>query len=445
MTNELRRALAAHLPRGAHAVCAVSGGPDSMALLCLAHATAGALGIRVTCAHFNHGLRAAESDGDEAFVREQCAARGIAFCSGRADIRAARAPGESLEAAARRLRYAFLLSVDPDAFVLTAHTADDNLETVLMHLIRGASLRGLAGIPPVRGRIVRPLLGITRAQILDYLTREKIPYRIDSSNELDAFLRNRLRHHVVPQLAAENPSIAVRVQEASARLRAEDELLDTLALQALSSARRGDALSCTVLRSHPVALRRRAVRLFLLACGVSELSARQIEAVCALADSPHPAAEVDLCSGFRAAREYDLLRVQCGDIPDGFVPTQLRIPGRTALPGAGMTVVCRLAQAHQIDDIPCDFAVHYTGGTITARPRRSGDTLRLAGGRRSLKKLMIDRKIPAVQRSRVPVFCDAGGILAVAGIGADVSRLPRAGEPALYIQLEKEASCHEPA
>ncbi len=442
MTDELRRFLTEHLPRGAHAVLAVSGGPDSMALLHAASCLRTPLDLRLTCAHFNHHLRGADADADERFVREQCALLGMPFVSGGADVAAEALTGESLEEAARRLRYAFLRSVDPDAYLLTAHNANDNLETMLMHLIRGASLRGLSGIPPVRGKILRPLLRVTRGEILAYLAETGTPYRLDTSNDSDAFLRNRVRRHIVPLLIAENPSLAHSAQAAAERLREEDQLLDSLAAKALDSARKPGGLSCAALRQAAPPLLRRALRLFFMENQVLELSARQIEAVCALTASSDPAAEINLAGGITAAREYDLLYLRRADAPASFAPAVLAIPGTTKIPALHLQIRCQIADTREFDAIPCDFAVHYTGGAITVRPRETGDTIRLPGGRRTLKKLMIDRKIPAARRALVPVFADEQGVLAVYGIGIDRDRLPRAGERVLYLKIERE-TCSE--
>ena len=439
MTADVLRFLRQHLPDDAHVICAVSGGPDSMALLRAVHAVRGALGIRLSCAHFNHHLRAEESDEDEAFVRDFCAQLGIAcYCSGGDVARAASETGESLEEAARRLRYHFLLSVDPEAYVLTAHTADDNLETMLMHLIRGASLRGFAGIPPVRGRVLRPILTCTREDVMRYLSETGTPYHTDHTNEEDNCLRNRVRHHVVPLLRAENPSVAKSAQAAAARMREEDTLLDTLASEALEQARTGDAVSCAVLRTQPAALLRRAIRLALAELEPPELSSRHIEAVCELVFSEDPSAQISLPGGLCARREYDALAISAAQPDTGFAAVPLQIPGTTKIKELGLSITCQIAHNRELDDIPCDFAVHYTGTGICVRPRQPGDTIRLSAGTKPLKKLLIDRKIPAAQRSRIPVFADANGVLAVYGIGVNLDRLVQAGQPVLCIQIKKE-------
>ena len=204
---------------GAQVVCAVSGGADSMAMLCCLRELAAELSVYVRAAHFNHRLRGAESDGDEAFVRAFCAAEGIELVCG-----APEKPARS-EEEAREQRYAFLDSIPCDA-VAIAHTAEDNLETLLQHLLRGSGLRGLGGIPPRRGRYVRPLLAVSHAQARDYLRARGTGWREDATNAEDSCQRNRLRHGVLPLLAAEMPELPLRVTELTALVRADDALLD---------------------------------------------------------------------------------------------------------------------------------------------------------------------------------------------------------------------------
>jgi tRNA(Ile)-lysidine synthase len=228
---EVRRFLAAHAPGGGPGVVAVSGGPDSVALLrALLEAGCGPL----TVAHVNHQLRGAESDADEAFVRELADRLGVAFRSTRVDT-PKEATGDNLEATARRVRYAWLAEVAAEVgaeWVATGHTADDQAETVLHRLIRGTGLRGLRGIapeqswraggvsplfspesgnrgltPPARQVLLRPLLTLTRAELLEHLASLGQPYREDSSNADPRFTRNRIRRELLPLLKTFNPQV----------------------------------------------------------------------------------------------------------------------------------------------------------------------------------------------------------------------------------------------
>jgi tRNA(Ile)-lysidine synthase len=223
LVGRVRQSLAAFGPP-ATVVAAVSGGPDSVALL---RALSMTLSSRVVVAHMNHGLRGVAGDEDEAFVarlvewlRDEATAR-LEFRSARRDV-LAEAAGDNLEAAARRIRYAWLAEVaraERAAWVATGHTADDQAETVLFRLLRGTGLAGLAGIAARRPlapgvELVRPLLGTTRADVLDFLRTIGQDFRDDATNADRRFTRNRIRHELLPRLAEYNP----RVTEVLGRL-----------------------------------------------------------------------------------------------------------------------------------------------------------------------------------------------------------------------------------
>ena len=220
------------IPDDATLVLAVSGGPDSMALL---HGAARLVETdvrrwRLTVAHLDHALRPDSAD-DARFVAEAAEALALRFEGLRTDVAAlARDEGRSIEEAAREARYRFLEAVAPEgALIATAHTADDAAETVLLNLLRGSGLAGARGIPARRGRIVRPLLDVRRATLRGLLDAAGIGYRIDPSNEDPAFLRNRVRNEVLPLLEEIRPGAAERIGQFS-RLAADDEaLLEDLA------------------------------------------------------------------------------------------------------------------------------------------------------------------------------------------------------------------------
>ena len=201
------------LQPGDRVVCAVSGGADSVALLYALKLLEEKLQISVSAAHFNHRLRGAESDADEQFVRNLCDRLNIPLIVGAGDVVSGK---KGLEAAARNARYAFLRTLPGK--IATAHTADDNAETVLMHMLRGTGLKGLGGIMPVNGNVIRPLLAATRQDVLIFLEEHHLRYTEDSSNHTDAFLRNRLRHHIIPLLRQENPKFAENISQMALRL-----------------------------------------------------------------------------------------------------------------------------------------------------------------------------------------------------------------------------------
>ena len=201
------------LPEGG-ALCAVSGGLDSMCLLEMTVRQGQKQGRRVAAAHFNHQLRGAEADRDEAFVRDWCAAREIPFFAGRGDVRAfAEETGRTVEEAARQLRYEFLEKIrrrEGFGCILTAHHADDSAETMLLNLLRGTGLKGLTGIPEKRDCILRPLLSVTRAELAAYAAEHRIPFVEDSTNGTDDAARNMLRHQVLPVLKKLNPRVVAQ-------------------------------------------------------------------------------------------------------------------------------------------------------------------------------------------------------------------------------------------
>lgn len=191
---------------------ALSGGADSCALLCVLNELKERLGITLKACHINHNLRGEESDRDERFVRELCERLGVPLTVYSVDVRAALGKHESIEEAARRLRYeCFDKTTVSGGIIATAHTANDSAETVLMNLIRGTGTKGLSGIPPVRGSFIRPLIYCTREDTERYCTEHGIAYVTDSTNLIDDCTRNKIRHSVIPLLREFNPSFIAAV------------------------------------------------------------------------------------------------------------------------------------------------------------------------------------------------------------------------------------------
>ncbi len=398
-------------------VCAVSGGADSAALLFAFYLLKEKLDIRLEAAHFNHRLRGEESDRDEAFVRSFCDRYDIPLHLGSGHI----VPGKKgLEAAARDARYAFLRKLPGK--IATAHTADDNAETVLMHLVRGTGLKGLGGITPVRGNVIRPMLSVTRADVEAFLEEWCISHVEDSSNGEDTFLRNRLRHHVMPYLKEENPRLAENLSRMALRLRKDEEFL--------SSQAKFPALpTVETLKTMAPAIRSRCLERFLKESGVKEPEDIHISALEALVFSEKPSARGHFPGGVTIARQYDRLvalkEEACLPI------TKLNIPGETII--GEFTVTC--TPATDIVNSADVFTVS-PEGPVLFRSRRSGDRIRLSGGTKSLKKHFIDRKIPAAQRDQIPVLSDEAGLLALYGSGVHLDRSAKT-LPAMTIHIEK--------
>lgn len=423
--------------RGDSVLCAVSGGADSMAMLWCLHLLQKQLGITVSAAHFNHRLRGAEADRDEAFVRAFCQTHGIPLTVGSAEVaQYAAAHAMGIEEAARECRYAFLQSRACDKLA-TAHTADDNAETVLLHLMRGSGLRGLCGIPPQRGKLVRPLLSVTRGQIVAFLQAEGITWVEDSTNAEDSCMRNRLRHSVMPALHDMVPRLSERLTAQSRLLREEDQYLDTLAAALL---REEDGVyACAPLRAAPEVLQRRALRLMTRGVLAQDVSFAHIAALQGILTSPNPSAQCALPHGYIARRRYDGIEI-VRETAETFPETALKVPGETFLPTLGMKITCEITENFKKSvNSPFRFAVKYdmiTQSILWVRPRRSGDQMSVDGvHRKTLKKLFIERRIPRAERERTAVLTDGERVLAVVGIGMDLRYIPAEGEPAAIIQI----------
>ena len=383
-------------------ICAVSGGADSVALLFALYLLKDKLDIHLEAAHFNHHLRGEESDRDESFVREFCDRYDIPLHLGGGEIKSGK---KGLEAAARDARYAFLRGLPGK--IATAHTADDNAETVL-HLIRGTGLKGLGGITPVSGNVIRPMLNITRQEVEDFLEEWCLQHIEDSSNGTDAFLRNRIRHNVMPLLRQENPRIGENLSSMALRLRKDEDYLSSQAdFEILPMVESLKTMHSAVLG--------RVLEGFLKESGVREPEQSHIGAVEALLFSEKPSARVSLPGGVTIARCYDTLQ----KISTEQVYEAVRLPCPGEAEFGSYRVVCE--PASEICNTPECITVH-PAGDILLRSRESGDTIRLGGGSKSLKKLYIDRKIPASERNALPVVCDEQGILGVCSIGVNLDR-----------------------
>ena len=420
MLNELSKALKefSMVQPGDTVICAVSGGADSIALLFGMYLLKDQLGITLEAAHFNHGLRGAESDGEEKFVCDFCDRYDIPLHVGREVV----VPGKKgLEAAARDARYRYFATLDGK--IATAHTADDNAETVLMHLTRGTGLKGLGGIAPVSGKLLRPMLCITRQQVLAFLDEYHLSYCTDSSNETDAFLRNRLRHHVMPLLKQENPCFAENVSAMALRLRLDEQALD----QAADYEELPDIYA---LRKLSTALRSRMLERFLKENGVKEPEAAHIALVESLVFSEKPSAQGHFPGGITICRNYD--RLQVLDEP-ACIDHILLSDGVTEIQKLGLRITC--VPAEKIENTDSIFTIQ-PQGQLFLRSRQPGDQMRLPGGSKQLKKLFIDRKIPAHQRPQIPIICDEAGILGVYSIGVNQDRCAK-GLPAIRITIEK--------
>ena len=439
------------LPPGGRVLCALSGGADSMCLLHILRAMAAEGGFTVYAAHFNHHLRGEESHRDAAFVSRWCEEHGIPCTIGEGDVSGeAKALGQGVEETARQLRYAFLRRTAEElgcTRIATAHNADDNLETLLLHLTRGAGLHGLAGIPPRRGEIVRPLLTTPRADIEAYLEEHHIPHVEDSTNTDEGYARNKLRSQVVPVLRQLNPRVTQRCAETMGYLRADNDYLNAQAALACRHARWAEddlVIEAKYIAELPAAIAPRAVRrlLELTGDGNTDCSASHLKAVVDLARGEDPSAVVFLPNGRLAQRVYKELLLTTQKEAPALAPTPLNQAGETAPAGTPWRCACRQVACPLPEERKPGawyLALEGVSGELTLRPRRTGDELALPGrDTKTVKKWMIDQKIPRRERDLLPVLADEGGVLAVAGLGPHRDRMAVPGQPALEVVFWKE-------
>lgn len=427
---------------GDHVICAVSGGADSMALLWSLYTRRQELSITVAAAHFNHRLRGAESERDERFVRDFCDRHGISLTVGSADVRTLATEKKlGLEEAAREVRYAFFDTLPCDKIAL-AHNAQDNAETVLQHMLRGSGLRGLCGIAPQRGKIIRPLLSVSREEIEAFLRENGINWVLDSSNESLDYTRNRIRHEILPLLLRENPSFLPSIASHCEILRAEDELLDTYARELLDRAREGEKYQCKVLLSAPDALQKRALRLLVRGKLPQDVASAHVSQMQKLLKNASPSAVTALPHGLILRRYYDLVALEENKAVQSFTLTPIRVDENSGISLCGWEISCHITENLQLfKNSPFHFALKYdmiSEHGIAVRPRQCGDMLTLSC-RKSLKKWLIEKKIPLHERDGLPIFVSGEQIVAAAAVGVDRAFTAREGERAVVILIRKTA------
>jgi tRNA(Ile)-lysidine synthase len=417
---------------GQHVLVAVSGGADSVGLLHILNALARTLRIRLTLAHLNHGIRGATARTDESFVKHLARGLKLRCICGHSDVpRCARVSGVSLEMAAREARYRFLSRtakrVGAD-LTATAHTADDQAETVLLKLARGAGPGGLTGIRyriGIMGTVVvRPLLDTRRAELRCYLESGEIAWREDESNRNPAFLRNRVRRDVLPFLEEKlNPRIVTALIKTANVSREEDAWLDVIArtlLEECRSPRKKQSISVPLLGKHGVAARRRVIRLWLAGAGMDpdSIDFSAVERVDALVcNSRRTTGAVQVPGLLRAVRQYDVLSLKSGGkgTPARFRRLRVKIPGETIVTDAGLRIVASLRpgiireRPAGAGSLPSKASVSLAAigrKGVFVRSWRKGDRMRPLGlkGSRKIQDILVDAKVPGEQRGLVPLF-----------------------------------------
>ena len=424
-------------------LCALSGGPDSVALVSALAGLARTRGFVVVAAHLDHGLREG-SAADAAFCATLCERLGIPLRNGTADVpgRARRERG-GLEQSARRERYAFLRKVKAEvgaAAIAVAHTRDDQAETVLLRLLRGSGRTGLAAMRPRAGDLVRPMLSVSRRQVLAHLAAHALPWREDPTNDDTRILRNRVRHELIPYLESRfNPALRRTLARAATAVAAEQDLLDGLAADLSSRAVRFEAgvsvIDRTALAAAPEALARLVLRKALRgAGGLRGVGRVHVERLLGLARSRAASGRrLPLPGGREALVRFGELRIAKAAPGWGAFEAPLPVPGRVDLPDG--TCLRARESAEPVSGERGWAVVERPEEPLVVRTRRPGDRVRSQGRERSLKRLLLEERVPADERSRLPLVAAGERVLWFPGLAA-ARRAPEGA--ARYVALTVE-------
>ncbi len=384
---------------------ALSGGADSVALLHILYSIKDELGIEVRAAHLNHNLRGEESKRDELFVRELCEKLSVPLAVGSVDVKAEAKKGESIELAARNIRYEFLKKNSKGA-VATAHTASDNLETVIFNTARGSGIKGMSGIPPVRDFYIRPLIECTREEVEAYLSENGLEFVSDSSNLSDDYSRNFIRHNIVPAMKELNPSVEHTVAANSENVREDADFIDGMATKIYAIISKENSLDAELLsEQHPAIAKRVLSMLFFENIG-KKPDSFHINGMFGILGG----GRIGLPKHFSAECDKKTFKISKNqaDEPAVHYETELRFDN-----------VYNLLLKNTVD---CDKIK----GHLTVRTRQEGDNIRLAqrGCTKSLKKLMNELKLPLAERDILPVAVDDEGVVWIYSVGVAERVLP---------------------
>lgn len=415
------------LEKGGFVVAAVSGGCDSAALLNILCALSTELDLHILCAHVNHNLRGAESDGDERFVREMCKKLKVPCKVFSAPVTEyAFEHHLSTEEAGRKLRYDFFehcaAELDVNAKIATAHSLSDCAETFIFNAARGTGISGLCGIPKKRGNIIRPIIEFTRAELEEYCAQKGVCFVTDSTNLTDEYARNKIRHNVIPTLREINPAFEKSLLHLESTLAEAEDFIADCAKAALASAKRERGFDSAALAPLPAAVKSAAALLILEEYGFAGDYGR----VCRLRE------------GFSGGDfQWELCKNEYLCKKDGVIFKKVKPKPCAAIAEASFSEgILRLSaektlrvellpheefkNSYKIKKYTLKNAFDYDTiqGVAVVRSRKEGDRADIHGGTKTLKKLFNEEKIPPEQRQSVAVIADFAGVLWVEGIGA---------------------------
>ncbi len=410
------------LKKGATVIVALSGGADSMALISILRSISSNYRLNVVAAHVNHSLRGTESTRDENFVIEYCQKFGIELRVLHKNIKdIADNSGEGLEECGRRIRYEFFNEICANAVIATAHTLSDSMETMLFNLSRGSTLKGLCGIPPVRDNIIRPLIECSRMEIEEYCEKNRVEYILDSTNADDVYMRNHIRHNVIPQLKKINPLLNEAFYRCLFSINEDEELLDELSSKLLEQATTAGGFKVDCLLDSHIALRKRVIASILLAKTGTAPQNKHIQAVEELL---WRGGNIQIQNATVVSVKSMLLSFPCKNKVISSWSTNF-IEGFAELPFA--TVEIKIVNKKDLENIQIihnnilDYCFDYDkiSGIALIRSRLDGDKIKLEKRNctKSLKKLFNEKGIPIEDRNKKTIISDSEGLLWIDGFG----------------------------
>lgn len=408
---------------------ALSGGADSVALLYALNSLKKEYGFELYAAHYNHGIRGKEADKDQEFAENFCKSLNIPFFTEKGDvINFARETKQSLELSARKMRYDFLSRVAKGK-IATAHTASDNIETIIFNLARGTSLNGIKGIPPKRDNIIRPLILCSRDEIEDYIKENNLSFVTDSTNLTDDCSRNIIRHKIVPILKDINSACIQNATRLSVLLNEDNDYLKLQAEKEFKDRLKNNGLSLKDFDKLSLAISKRVIILFYK---------------CVLGTEPdnyHTEKLYDVCTG--KIKRTSIIESICGENKHGFlVFSKIKEPDVVFKTDTEIISIENFNKGKNVHELFLNSAIDYDKiiGEIRKVEKNSSDLIKLANSNstKTLKKLLTEKKIPICERKNLPVFADDNGIIWCYKVGsADRVKIDKSTKTVLYFKTEK--------
>lgn len=448
------------LKKGDRVLVGVSGGPDSLALLHYLDSLKDQLSIMVTAAHVDHMFRGRESYEDFLFTQSFCEKMNIPFEGKQIDVQEyINKTGKSSQVAARELRYAFYKEVmnrnDLNILAL-GHHGDDQIETILMRLTRGASGESRAGMafsrPFHHGKLIRPFLGITKSDIMDYCSRQGLVPRHDPSNEKEIYARNRFRLNVLPFIKKENRNAHEHFQRFSDEIREDEAYLTQLAEERLENIliekMPGKVIiDYNCLMAMPKPLQRRCIQLilnYLYFERPETLSAVHIEQLLEMFQNPHPSGEIHLPDGLTAEKSYDKCTFSFERHQSQPYSLLLQVPGETLLPNGYKIIAQYIKDEKTVVHTNWNLEIpsHLAKQPFIVRTRKMGDRMSVKGlsGTKKVKDIFINEKISLKERDSWPIVEDSEGtIIWIPGLKkSPVETHDLSGQSFIYLQYKKQ-------